>query len=161
MEHRSNRALAPVADFLRALDVSLFHAIDPDEFTRVGAEAPDFLPTLLPASNDPEEQQSQRCSGAIQQHVPDGALTRWHKGLMKLVGGGVQDNQAQGKTSLGPSPWPGVRFDRLANRPPEKQCQKGILRQMRAFAYDKNAIGNGLIGKMGEKPADDRGDELR
>ena len=53
---------------------------------------------------------------------------------MQFVTGGIQKDDGQGQSGLGPAPRARVVFHRLADRTPEQPGQDGVFGQVTGFA---------------------------
>jgi len=121
-----------------------------------------------PPSCEPDGEQSQRRSRAVEHHVTEASFARGNEILVDLVTGGIQGCDSEGEHRLRPPPGPslcivGMLNFRLRNsqRPPDKRGQNRILRHVSRFSDCEDDLAERDFRNVRNKPAHDWSNDSR
>ena len=105
-------------------------------------------------ANGPDQQDSGNAPGGVDDHVGDSSFAMWNKKLVNFVAGGVQRDQQNRPSGIGPSPGFGIMADRFTEGAKEQPRQYRVLGQMRTLADDKNDLPDCPFSQLRKQPAD-------
>lgn len=102
-----------------------------------------------------EDKRAEDCADAVDQDIGGGTGSRWHEGLVKFVGGGVERCEAHGQAGEAPVPCVIGTQARGSEAAPDECGEDAILREMGAFSDDEDDGLNRFRREVAREPAQD------